>query len=636
MLDIIDLLVLKGTRQRPNKRKIYGFDCETFDKNKTFYCCSIVGDNYRKTFFNKRDVIEEFSKKRFRSAVICATNLGFDFHALFYGEPELNKSFPLYRGSDLILAYLYFCNGKYLTRAQAQAMKKKAYRLQFLDTLNYAKLSVKQIGQMIGIEKLESPDFEKKPQNQEEIDNLVHYNIRDAEISYKFLKLIFKKFFDLGATPQVTIASTALSLWKNTCLKDVYFRHPKHIIKDLFNAYYGGRCEVVKRGISEDFNYYDINSLYPDVMINDYPDPNSIRETKLNDRKYIVEYPGVSHVLMLIPCRQYPYLPTRYDGKLLFPYGVFSGWWTHYEISKALVYGYHLLRVYKTYYFKKTCRPFDQYVNMLYEIKKQSKGTPMYLVSKILMNSLYGKFGQKFEGRTNYIPLQNIQYKDIAKYKIFEIIGDHVRVGKDEPPKPYCIPEWCSYVTAYARTKLFNALIQYEPIYYDTDSIITKYEIPEGSDLGEWKLEKRIKRGIFVKPKFYYIEDYEGNSDVIIKGVPKRDTRLYKFENFKNILLGEDVKYMKFCKFKESQRRGFLPNEILDQSKNLDLNDNKRIWPTNFKMFTSNGLISEFATQKSRPLCLEHGILRYEPEMTVKYSEEGCFKLIKEKYKYEL
>lgn len=37
---------------------------------------------------------------------------------------------------------------------------------------------------------------------------------------------------------------------------------------------------------------------------------------------------------------------------------------------------------------------FNEYVDFLYNLKSTSvKGTPDYVISKLLMNSLYGKFG---------------------------------------------------------------------------------------------------------------------------------------------------------------------------------------------------------------------------------------------------
>ena len=48
----------------------------------------------------------------------------------------------------------------------------------------------------------------------------------------------------------------------------------------------------------------------------------------------------------------------------------------------------------KRLYLFKNCDLFSDYVDFLYNLKKNSeKGSPNYLISKLLMNSLYGRFG---------------------------------------------------------------------------------------------------------------------------------------------------------------------------------------------------------------------------------------------------
>ncbi len=46
------------------------------------------------------------------------------------------------------------------------------------------------------------------------------YNLKDSEISYKFMRFLFDSFEELGASPKMTIASTSMSLFKNKFLGD--------------------------------------------------------------------------------------------------------------------------------------------------------------------------------------------------------------------------------------------------------------------------------------------------------------------------------------------------------------------------------------------------------------------------------
>lgn len=69
-------------------------------------------------------------------------------------------------------------------------------------------------------------------------------------------------------------------------------------------------------------------------------------------------------------------------------------------------YGYKFI-IHRGYLFEKGYI-FNNYVNDIYKIKKsKSKDDPMYLISKLLKISLYGKFG-----RINNLPYHNIISND--------------------------------------------------------------------------------------------------------------------------------------------------------------------------------------------------------------------------------
>lgn len=56
---------------------------------------------------------------------------------------------------------------------------------------------------------------------------------------------------------------------------------------------------------------------------------------------------------------------------------------------------------------------FEEYIKDLYEIKaNSSKDDPMYLIAKLLMNSLYGRWGMDWMLESHQV----INSKDIFKY----------------------------------------------------------------------------------------------------------------------------------------------------------------------------------------------------------------------------
>jgi len=599
--------ILKPTKQVINSSKIFGFDIETYDNNKKFYCASIYGGTPRtnQTFFSKDELIEHFKLKRFGNSIVVASNLSFDFFGTLFKKEDIFNFKLLFQGSNLIWARTYLKGGKFFKK-----YSKNREKVVFLDTLNYAKMSVEQLGKLSGCRKLETPSFiGRKPQNKAEKEEMVKYNMQDAKVSKKGLEFLYDAFYKMGSSQRTTIASTSMSIFKNKYLNDEYFRQPVWILDKILEGYYGGRTEAFSRGRIKDYYYYDINSLYPSVMRDyNYPNPNTCRWNRKNTTDYIHQFDGMSKVtLSVYPDSNsfVPYMPFRGESKLIFPVGKFTGWYTHFEIRKAIDYGYNILKVHETFYYKENCSPFKGFVDDLYSLRKKLKAenNKMEYVVKIVMNSLYGKFAQGFRNKDNLIPFDHT-LEELNKLDHFEVMGDFIRVKKEfQSPANFCIPIWASHVTAYARDRLYNYLKISDPVYCDTDSIITKKKFPESNELGMLKLEHYIEDGIIVKPKMYAIK----NQLAKVKGVAKKFT----FDGFITMLRNPEIHMHKFCKPREAIRRGFTPNEIIEITKSLSLEDDKRFWGKEFD-FES--------LYHSSPLIIDEGVIRNTPKVSLGFS----------------
>jgi len=594
-------MILRPCKQRLFKGAIYGFDIETYNKNKNFLCATLYfSDDKYWTFYDPHELINFMKKKRFKDSYVVATNLGFDFFGTFFKKEELKEFNIMFRGSDLLYAKSFIRNKTFKKRAfdtvDGKTKGKKGGRITFIDTMNFSKISVAQIGKILGIPKLKSPSFiGEKPKTKEQLNEMVTYNIRDSKISKMYLEFLFDAFGKLGASHKSTIASTSLSLFRNKYLEKDYFRADIEVLLEHFKAYYGGRTEAFSRGRIRDYNYYDFNSLYPSVMLNEFPDPNSLRMNYKNTNFYIKNFHGISEVTVYCPNMKYPLLPFRKDKKLVFPTGKFKGWYSHIELRKAVEIGYCIMDVHKTYYYKENCHPFKEIITDLYNLRLKFKAekSPMEYVVKILMNSLYGKFAQKFTDRDGWQPF-NHTIGELEKLEFFERFGDFIRFKKKlEEPSYFCFPIWSLYVTAYGRLKLYDEIIRLNPVYVDTDSLITKVKLLPSDKLGELKLEMPIKEGIIVKPKFYAFVSDDDKEYVKIKGVGKR----LLYDEFLKFIYSPKITYDKFMKFKESIRRGFIPNEIVSIVKELSLEDDKRVW---------DGVFNPTILQNSRSVNIEN------------------------------
>lgn len=554
------------------QKPLWGFDIETYsDKNK-FLMGSIVGDfNINKTFWNKEEFIDFLKQKArlFGHGYIFATNLNFDAMALFDKSSLFNKITPIIKNSQML------CTGIDLGKNK---------KLKFVDSWNFAKISVKKMGEMINIHKLNHPEFlgEKISDYYKKII-LEEYNLRDSEITYKFMKFLQNGFNDLGCNLKLTLASTSMDLFRRRFLKKKLYQPERNILNYSYNAYYGGRTEVIKRGKIRNINYYDVNSLYPSVMVNDYPDPNSIKFSKTIKKETIYKYEGIAKVNITTPEYMYiPYLPCRYEinkqNKLIFPLGTFTGYYTFFELRKALKLGYRINKFYNGILYINKFKPFIDYVNTLYDMRKEYKKANDYreYITKIMLNSLYGKFAQKIDTKEIIIHVDRMTEEKIKAAVKISRSGDFFILNKPYKRVPIFVnPIFSIYTTAYARDKLYDYMQKYnehKTYYYDTDSLFTKAELPTSNKLGSMKKEFTIKKGILVKPKMYLMDEY-----VKCKGCFKMDK-----DGFLDLLISKKFKMTKFVKFKEANRRKLEYNQVIELEKSLDLEDNKRAWQDKF------------------------------------------------------
>jgi hypothetical protein len=591
---------LKPTKQRFFKKAIFGFDIETYNDNKKFLCCSLVGNNYKKHFLTKKDFVTEIKTNPiFLNSYIFATNLSFDFFGMFFNDD--GKYFEtIFQGSNLLFSNVYIYKNQFVNKELHQNYS-DLKSITFVDSMNYAKLSVEKMGNIIGIHKMDKPEFlGQYPKNDVEFNYMIEYNYKDSEITYKFMKFLIIAFESLGATFKKTIASTSLSLFMNKYLNKIYPVHDTHILIELFKAYYGGRTEVFRRGKIKDVSYYDFNSLYPSIMHDyEFPDPNTLRIENNSNLNYILNYEGVSDVEVEVYVNFIPLLPYKSkDKKLIFPIGKFRGSYSHVELRKLIQENLgEVIHIHKTYYYTKSCRPFKNFVDTLYNsrLKYLELKNSMEYVIKICMNSLYGKFGEKFQDKEMCLHESLVNKELLNNLKEFKRVGKYFLFKIDVEPKTHCIPIWAIYVTAYSRIKMFDYLHKYQDsiVYCDTDSLIIKNEIKSSINLGKLKKEMGIKKGIIVRPKFYALIDDKNKDIVKIKGLGRR----LDFKGFIGLLDNPIIHYNKFAKFKESIRRGFIPNEILAVHKEFSLEDTKRIWETEFN---PNEL------QSSKPLSIEY------------------------------
>lgn len=588
--------VFEPGEQKISKKKYAGFDIETVSDTGEFLCVSLVSDKDRLIFRDKMDFLMMITSKRYEGYIMIATNLQFDICGMIPGTIYESCFEPIFSGSRLVIGTIYInpdgspfdLHDPIYRQEKDGKWRIDRREIKMIDTLNFLQKSVKELGKLVGVDKMDPPaSLGRRPATFVEWFQLEEYCIRDAEVSMLTGQMLKECQETLGGTMCSTAASNSKSIFRNMYLDKSYYIHPKDVLLEQFQGYYGGRTEVFIRGrCIKQFYYHDFNSMYPSVMHDEiFPDINSLHVVNGSEEKLKL-YEGMSHVEIEIPKMRYPPLPVREGGKTIYPYGIFDGWYTHAELRYAMTLGAHILKFHKMHYYTKTCRPFQKFIADLYAKRLQYRAEGNAIMSeytKLTMNSLYGKTGESFMGRQEIVYGANMTADDAVKCQSFK--HGYAFMSVDEEPKSHCIPMWAAHVTAYGRIKLHMMMKtvadhNYEVYYCDTDSVICDIKIEDSKELGKMKIEYMLEDAVFIAPKFYAFIGRDGDKQVekcVLKGYPP--ARTMDFTGFLEMIRTPGKKeYQTVVKFKTHLKRDLPMNAFIKQKKEFKGLDNKRYW----------------------------------------------------------
>lgn len=421
------------------------------------------------------------------------------------------------------------------------------------DSLKILNFSVEQIAKdfNLPIRKLEIDYKEIREKGHILTSEEIDYIRNDVEIMARALKIMFDE--DLT---KMTIGSDALANYKeiNKNFNKYFPLLPYEIDKDIRKSYKGGFTylnDCYKEKETGGGIVLDVNSLYPSVMMYEklpFGDPIFYNGKYEEDMLYPLYIQTISCVFYIkdgmIPTIQIKnnmsFLPNEYvkssDGDIVtltLTSVDLELFFDHYNVSELT---YH-----SGWKFKAIKGLFSGYINRWSNRKieaKKENNTALYRIAKLMLNSLYGKFGLNPDVRGKY-PYLN-EY-GIVKYAFYN----------PEVRDSIYIPV-ASFITSYARKKTITtsqkikeySIKKYKKdlyVYSDTDSIHCLFEddtelkdIIEIDDykLGAWKLESKFKRGKYLRQKCYIELGFDDNMNVTVAGLPKKLGNLITFENF--------------------------------------------------------------------------------------------------------
>lgn len=439
----------------------------------------------------------------------------------------------------------------------------------FLDSYWLMRQSLRKIGEWMGMDKggaENNTDMFYAP-----LGVLMEYNKLDCEILYRAIETFEYTLMGLGGQLEMTVASSAMSLFRRAYLKKPI--KPMPSTNDIGrHAYVASRVEVFEKECRE-ADYYDINSSFPYAMTFDAPGNYIASRRVLPDTGiHIVD------ATIRIPECAIPPLPYRTDDKrIYFPTGTWRSWFSNVDLVLLEESGGSIIQIHEVVSFE----PFGDlknYAENIYELRKNSQDDAEKAILKILLNSLYGKFAEG-ERKSQFVINPPAEFFNLPEADVGGIGRSYIMPGVHEyisdTVVPHCHVPIAVHITAIARANIARFMWQASKVYYcDTDGFACPDSdtFPSSNELGGLKKEKHIYHGKFAAPKLYaYQEQNGGDWTIKAKGFSKvrgrrigtrwevtedDDARPISYREFCDLLEHKELPIEHFVKLKQGLKSG--------------------------------------------------------------------------------
>ena len=430
---------------------------------------------------------------------------------------------------------------------------KKVNKVTFHDSLKLLNFSVEEIAKSfdLPISKLELDYTTKREKGHELTPHEIDYIRNDVKIMALALDILYKQNMT-----KMTVGANALASFKSMCknFKQLFPILPLDVDADIRRSYKGGFTYLSPKYKEKTTGHgivLDINSAYPAQMVKSEL-PFGLPEPFTGKYKYDQFYPLYTQRLSCtfdlkpdkIPSIQIKsspsFIPNEYvessNGEIV------TLTLTNPDLELFFEqYNVNVIEWHGGWKFKKTKGLFTEYIDYWTQqkIKAKKEGNrPQYLLSKLYLNSLYGK----------------LALNPICRQKA-PVIKDgqlHYIFLPTEERKPIYIPA-ATFITAYQRKYIIECsqVIRdwsmknkgYDAyVYSDTDSChvlldkedlkpLSEYLEIDPYELGAWDCEAEFTRGRYLRQKCY-IEEIDGKIEATVAGMPKKLSHLITFDNF--------------------------------------------------------------------------------------------------------
>lgn len=413
-------------------------------------------------------------------------------------------------------------------------------RVVFIDTMNWFRCPLADIGRDMGLAKLDMPALDAP------FSAWLEYCQRDTEIVFlAFVRLMqFVREQDCGMF-RYTAPSQAFAAFRHRHKKHKILLHDNAEVKAIERAgYFGGRTECFRIGkIDGTVWHVDVSSLFPSVMLTgQFP-------TKLTQYDIRKEYGSVPPDLPLSQCvcecelsTESSVFPMRTKASTIYPSGQFRTTLCGPELQFAAYMGY--IAGIRSWAIYDCSQIFASYVSHFWGLRQRYKaeGNATYdTLCKLFLNSLYGKFGQ-MAPRWQHCPDKEPLGACCKWFSLNEITGERAeyrsfgwrvekRVSRAELQSSF--PAISAFVTSYARL-LMNfyrkCACDSEVLYQGVDSLIVTDEgyrnLLDTECIQEGQLGKLRLLGRYTDCEIMGCSDYRLGGQEITAGKPSKSEQV--------------------------------------------------------------------------------------------------------------
>lgn len=520
---------------------------------------SQIGDPKNFIYGNSIEEFMELCETTISNSTLYFHNAKFDFQ--FIISYLLNNGFTHIgdrkEKADQTFTTLITDTGQFFSlEIYFKVKNKHVTKIKMLDSLKILNFSVEKIAKDfdLPIQKLELDYETKRERGHILTEHEIHYLRNDVEVMSRALKIMFDQNLK-----KMTIASDAISEFKDLFpdFKSYFPILPFDLDRMARASYKGGftyLSPLYKEQQTGAGIVFDKNSMYPAKMKQEIL---PVGEPMIFEGKYKFDFAMPLYIQFLtctfnlkpgkIPSIQIKNQPFFKANEYLENSGP-----DFVELALTSVdlelflenYDVDIVSWDGGLKFMGMSGVFNDYIDKWTENKIKAKAEhngSLYTISKLMLNSLYGKFGLN-PRCAKKVPF--LGDDGVVKYKRTDI----------EERDPIYVPV-ASYITSYAMADIIRSSQQIRDfslnkygkdayIYSDTDSIhclLSREDLPELSKfmdiddyrLGAWKLESEFSRGKYLRQKCYIEEDLSGEITATIAGLPKRLGKLINFDNFR-------------------------------------------------------------------------------------------------------